>query len=175
MVYTRISEIDKKDYEEFYRFLAEDDFNFAQKIIAINPRWSFIVGYYAMHNLTKYYLCKEHWIKIRAPEEHKDALVLLRERINQSNIKKKLIELYEKATVEYEKVVEEYNVERFAQQFLPDKLEKARQEREKSTYYGRSTDRSTVIKSINEEKAKDFFENTVVPFVKTLRELCGEK
>jgi hypothetical protein len=145
----KLPEIEKESYLSFHEKIWKEDFETGKSLIKMSPRWSVIAGYYAMHNLSKFFLAKKFNIKISGKFVHAATIEALRKFLK----KKGIIQKIERATKFIP--IEE----------LPDLLEVGKKERTRSQYYaGR-------LIEITSKGAEEFFKNIVEPFVKAIEEL----
>ena len=148
---SRIKETELGRYIGFFTESYKDNFNHAKANIDSYPRWTIISGYYAMHDISKLLIAKIYKFKIEI-EVHATTIKLLRELIKDEET----IKLLEKGYEEF--------------QGLADDLNDAKKERVKVQYYTGSH----FLKEKYKEKSKDFFNNTVKPFIEKIKKLLEE-
>ena len=61
----------------FHEDVYKEDQMMADKVITDSPRWSIIMAYYAMHNISKLYLAKIHNLKISGENVHAKTLFFI--------------------------------------------------------------------------------------------------
>ena len=62
---------------KFHENIYKEDQKMANKVLTDSPRWSIIMAYYAMHNVSKLYLAKIHNIKISGEDVHAKTLFFM--------------------------------------------------------------------------------------------------
>lgn len=160
MEWTQLPATDQETYLYFHDKSFREDLNHAEEVILKYPKWSIISGYYSMHNITKFFLAKHFNIKINSPEIHRKTVEALEHFIKDTALKKRLLELLQKADEIY------FNAERLKENILPILLKKGKQERGKAQYYS-----ETVDSEINSHKASYFLDHIVKPYIKLLKGL----
>ncbi len=145
----RLPEVEKKRYLEFHERIWKEDYEVGKSLIKISPRWAIVAGYYAMHNLSKFFLARSFGIKISGKFVHAATVEALKKFLKNKNVIKKL-----------EKAIKFVPIEK-----LPEFLEIGRRERTKSQYY------AGMLVKISSKKAEEFFKEIVEPFVKCIEEL----
>ena len=146
---------------EFHEKAYKEDSIMADKILADSPRWSIIMAYYAMHNLSKLYLAKIHNIKVSGEDVHAKTLFFISKYIQADS--KKVIPLLEKAKEEYEAITNS------SVWIIPRLLSKGRDERTKTQYYDFSKAGKSKIELI--QSAQYFIDNFMKPYITILRGL----
>ena len=148
-VIKKIPETERKSYLSFHEKIWKEDCNTSKFLIKRSPRWAVIAGYYAMHNLAKYFLAKKFNLKISGKFVHAATIEALRKFLKEEDIVHRL-----------EKAKKFLPLEE-----LPEFLELGRRERAKSQYYiGRPI-------RISIKEAKWFFSEIVEPFIKSMVKL----
>ena len=133
---------DKPFYIDFLQKSYKEDLENSRDVISSSPKWSIISGYYAMHNVTKYYLALKFNKKIGLPDVHEATINATKELIKNKEIK----ELIDIALFEYEEIIPVHY-----------SLIGAKKERKNLQYY---TDYSRKNKELTKEKA-DYFLNKI--------------
>lgn len=146
-----------KFHEEIYK----EDQKMANKVITDSPRWSIIMGYYAMHNVSKLYLAKIHNIKISGENVHAKTLFFISKYAKQDT--KKIIPLLEKAKKEYDAITSS-NI-----WVIPLLLSKGRDERTKTQYYNTVKAERSIMELM--QAAQYFIGNFVEPYIKIMEGL----
>jgi len=160
--WTDLPSTEKAAYLNFHKFASEDDLKHSEKNMLEFPRWSIISGYYCMHDFTKLFLAEKFNIKISGQNIHAKTIDALEHFINDSTLKKKLLELLKEAKNIY------YSAERLKEKTLPVLLRRGKQERGKVQYY--SQDYAEEIKA-NSQKSSYFLETIVKPYINLIKEL----
>ncbi len=62
---------------KFHEDAYKEDSLIAKKLLTDSPRWSIIIAYYAMHNISKLYLGKIHNIKVSGQSVHAQTLFFI--------------------------------------------------------------------------------------------------
>lgn len=155
---------EKDTYIKFHETAYADDIFVCEHLCAKSPRWSIISGYYAMHDITKLYLSKEHSIKISDRGVHTAVIVALKHVLSNEDVKKKVVSLLEDAEQVYE-ILESRRKEKI----LPIILSRGKEEREKSQYY------SELKNDILLKDAFDFFEKICKPYVEIFKKIMENK
>lgn len=149
---TKISELEKERYINFFENSYKDNLEHSKKNLVEFSRWSIISGYYAMHDITKLLMAKKFRIKVEF-NVHKITIQLLRELIKN----KELNILIKKGYTEFLN--------------LANDLSEARKERTKVQYY-------TGTKFLKEEytkRAEEFYEKIAFEYVEKIKKLIEEK
>lgn len=144
---SRIRDIERERYLNFLENSYINNLQHSEKNLIEFPRWSIISGYYAMHDVTKLFICKKFGIKIDF-NVHANTIIVLEKLIENKEIPK----LLEKA---YREFLD-----------LSNDLNEAKQNRVKAQYY---TGTAYSLKRYSEE-AKDFLEQ-VKSYLNKIREL----
>ncbi|HDR53806.1 MAG TPA: hypothetical protein ENN60_04045 [archaeon] len=114
------------------------------------PRWSVVVGYFAMHDISKLLIAKKQMLKVKGEKAHKVAIELLKELVKDKTMAKMLEEGYEKF------------------RSLADELDEGRRNRIRAQYY-----KGTPVLEEQWKKEARFFAGEVRKFVKKVEELLG--
>ena len=141
---------DKQFYLEFLEISYREDFQTSKNVLLSSPKWSIISGYYAMHNITKYYLGLKYNKKIGLPDVHEATINASKELIKNKEIKY-LIDI---AISEFEEIIPVYY-----------SLISAKKERKNLQYYSNS---SKNIKEITIQKASYFLNNITEKYIKLM-------
>lgn len=148
---SRIKETELGRYIEFFTESYKDNLNHAKSNIDFYPRWAIISGYYAMHDMSKLLIAKIYRFKIEW-EVHATTIKVLKELIKDEETIKLLEEGYGQF------------------QTLANDLDDAKKERVKVQYYTGSK----FLKEKYKEKSKDFFNDTVIPFIEKIEKLLNK-
>lgn len=159
-VITSIEKSEKVRYVEFHKNAYMDDLKVADKIFTTSPRWTIVAGYYAMHDVTKLYLAKQHDIKIKGRGVHLAAIIALRNVLSDRNVKEKAITLLTQAQEVYDMFSTPVK-----EKIIPNLLSKGKEEREKSQYYSEDCERLALTKS------RGFLQNIVRPFIELMEKM----
>jgi len=155
---------EKEMWVWFHENSYKEDLKLAKDILIKYPRWSVIAAYYAMHDISKLYLGKIHNINIVGEKVHAKTLDLLKEFMKESEEKKKVVDLLEKAKEKFETVF------RLNEKTLPILLRQGRQERTKAQYYSFNKEKS--IFDVNFSKNAAYFIDKIAgPFIKIMEEM----
>lgn len=166
--YTILADIEKATYLDFHKWAYKDNLELAEYVLEKSPRWTIIINYFAMHDITKLYLGKIHNKKISGTNVHAKTIRVLKECIEEKQTKEKIIEELEKAKRKYELFVEGDET------IILNILKQAREERSKYQYYQNRFSSSIFEEKVKEE-AKDFLNNTTKPFIEFMENLMKEK
>ena len=153
---------EKEIYVEWHDFAYQDDLNSAESLIDKHPRNAIVLGYYSMHNLAKKYLGDVYSIKIPPEDTHSFTLKALKEKISNEATRKRAVELMRKAQEEYEMFSKP------KPELLSTLLRYGRSERASQSYY---QSKQVSKKKVGSEKAREFIDTIVKPFIKIMREL----
>ena len=156
---TELSKVEKRKYESYHKDNYNEDYNLCVKITSQSSKWSIIIGYYAMHNQTKLFLAK-FGLKISDKAAHTATLIALRKIIQDDKIKKKVIELLEKAQQTYDVL----NTP-FKEKVIGNLLSKSLEERKKAQYYSQDTNKIALL------NAMSFQENILKPYIEIINKL----
>jgi len=144
------------DEKEFYLSYLEnaykEDFTHAKNSLETSPKWTIIAGYYAMHNISKYYLGLKFNKKLTLPNIHSATIQAIKEFITNNKINE-ILEKIEK----YDEIEPLYF-----------ELRKGRDERSKTQYY---INKYKSTNNITYQKAKNFIENIVEKYITVLESL----
>jgi len=157
-----LSPQERENYLLFHKTAYLDDLKHSEEVVLKFPRWSIISGYYAMHDVTKLFLATTFVIKITSPDIHEKTIVALRDKIQDSVTKEKLLKLLREAKEVY------FNVERLKENVLSQLLRQGKKERGRTQYY---TEDYSEMKKITSQKALYFLDTFVKPFIKIVEEL----
>jgi len=148
---SRISELEKKRYVNFFAQSYTENFEHSIFVMERFPRWSIISGYYAMHDITKLLLAKEFGLRVDY-KVHATTIKAVRELVRNKEILKL--------------------IERGYQEFisLANDLAEAKKERVKAQYYT-GTD---FMRKHYAESASEFSRDVVIPYIERIRKLLGE-
>jgi len=155
-LYEDLPEVEKESWIEFHENAYKDDLKHTEKDLMEFPRWSIISGYYAMHNITKLYLGKNHNVKIVGENIHSKTLKALSKFIQNKQEKEKVIRLLKKAEISF------FNILRLEEKTLPLMLRKGKTERGKTQYYSKD------FSDINSQRSVYFLDNIVKPYIKIM-------
>lgn len=161
-VWWELPATEKENYLLFHKEAYKEDLRHAEETFLKFPRWSIISGYYAMHDLTKYFLALKFNIKISSPDIHSRTIVALEFFIKDAELKKKLLFMLKEAKEMF------FDTERLKERILPLLLKQAKKERGKSQYY---TEDYSKERKINSQRAAYFLDNFVKPYIKLLEGL----
>lgn len=153
---------EKEIYVQWHDFAYQDDLAAAELLIEKHPRNAIVLGYYSMHNISKKYLGEVFSIKIPQDDTHSFTLKALKEKIEKEVTRKRIVELMTKAQEEYE-IFSKPRAE-----LLPALLRHGRSERVAHSYYQSKQDAE---KKAGAEKAKEFIDTIVRPFILIMKEL----
>lgn len=153
---------EKENYLQFHRDAYQEDLKHAEDTLLKFPRWSIISGYYAMHDITKYFLALKLNIKVSSPDIHFKTIEVLEHFVQDKELKEKLISLLKEAENAY------FDIERLKEKVVPLMLKQAKAERGKSQYY---TEDYTKDRKVNAQRSAYFLENFVRPYLKLMRGL----
>ncbi len=149
---TELLDKEKKYYLEYLKNAYKEDLKHSKDTLFSSQKWSIIAGYYAMHNISKYYLALNYKKKISTPNIHEATISALKKLVDNNEVK----ELMKKA-------------EEFAEiEPLYHGLIKGKQERNKTQYYTNETESS---KKITLEKANYFLNNIVEKYIELVERL----
>ena len=153
---------EKEIYVKWHDYAYRDDLESAETLIEKHPRNAIVLGYYSMHNIAKKYLGDVFSIKIPQDDTHSLTLKALKEKIGKEVTRKRAVELMKRAQKEYEI----FSMPR--PELLPALLRHGRSERTSHSYY-QSKEKSE--KRAGSQKAKEFIETIVKPFIRIMEEL----
>ena len=157
----QLNEIEREIWINFHNFAYRDDLELCKKITKQYPRWSIISGYYAMHDITKFYLGKMHNIKISGLNIHKQTIDCLKEVLKDNENAKKIFSLLE---------IAEDKIEEIGLEDVPYLLKIGKKERGKVQYYSKKvfSDNKEYI-----EQAEKFVKEVVNVFIKIMEALLN--
>lgn len=153
---------EKEIYVQWHDFAYQDDLESAELLIEKHPRNAIVLGYYSMHNIAKKYLGDVFSIKIPQDDTHSLTLKALKEKIEKEVTRKRIIELMNKAREEYE------IFSKPKPELLSALLRAGRSERAAHSYY---QSKQSAEKKAGAEKAREFIETLVKPFIAIMKEL----
>ena len=145
---SRITETELQRYTNFFENSYKENLEHGKHNLEIFPRWSIISGYYAMHDITKLFLAKKFMLKIDY-NVHKTTISILKEIIKDKVILKML-------KIGYKEFIE-----------IANDLARSRKTRTKAQYYTGSE----FMKEKYKEKAKEFIEKIVIPYIAKIEDL----
>jgi len=145
---------DKENYLAWHKTRYEKDIKLAEELQEKDENWTIIIGYYAMHNITKYFLATKNIFLREKTHIHEKCIEEL-EKLCTTNLQnlKDTLYLLKKAKEQYDKF--------FDPKQLPIVLRVAKNERSKANYYSE--------RELNE--AKTYLEEYVKPYLETIRGL----
>src|SRR3989339_1878393 len=88
-LWVELPQTERTNYLEFHKFSYLEDIQHAEANMLNYPRWSIISGYYAMHDLTKYFLALHYNVKITSPDIHYKAILILENKVKDQLLKQK--------------------------------------------------------------------------------------
>jgi hypothetical protein len=145
---SRISELEKGRYINFFSNSYQDNLDHSNFVINDFPRWSIISGYYAMHDLTKLLLAKRFSIKIDM-QVHTTTILVVKGLLKN----RQLISLLDKGHKEFLS--------------LANDLAEGKRERVKAQYYtGTDFMHKEYLK-----RAEEFHKEIVLPYINKMRRL----
>ncbi|MFH1275620.1 MAG: hypothetical protein ABIH82_00750 [Candidatus Woesearchaeota archaeon] len=153
---------EKEIYVKWHDYAYQDDLNSAELLKDEHPRNAIVLGYYSMHNIAKKYLGDVFSIKIPQDDTHSMTLKALKEKINKEISRKRVVELMKKAQDEYE------IFSKPKPELLSALLKYGRSERASHSYYH---SKYKAEKRMESQKAKEFIDTIVKPFIKIMKEL----
>ena len=160
--WTIIDITEKEIYVRWHDYAYQDDLTSAELLIEKHPRNAIVLGYYAMHNIAKKYLGEVFSIKIPQDDTHSVTLRALKEKIDREVTRKRVLELMKKAQEEYE------IFSKPKPGLLSALLRHGRAERVAHSYYQSEKEAE---KRTQSDKAKEFINTIVKPFIKIMKEL----
>lgn len=155
---------EKENYVKWHNYAYQDDLEAAELLVEKHPRNAIVLSYYSMHNIAKKYLGDVFSIKIPRDDTHSMTLKALKEKVTKEATKRRVIELMKLAQKEYE------IFSKPKPELLSMLLRYGKSERSTQSYY-HSPQRSKTYDSLGSEKAKDFLNKIVKPFIKIMKEL----
>lgn len=153
---------EKEIYVQWHDYAYRDDLESAESLIEKHPRNAIVLGYYSMHNIAKKYLGDVFSIKIPQDDTHSLTLKALKEKINKEATRKRVIELMKQAQREYE------IFSKPKPELLSALLRHGKSERASHSYY---QSKQEAEKRAGSEKARNFIDTIVKPFVRIMKEL----
>lgn len=148
---TRIVETELHRYLNFFDETSKENRTHAESVKDSFPRWSIILGYYAMHDITKLFLAKRFFIKVEL-KVHKITIEIMKALSADKEILK-LLELGYEAFIA-----------------MANDLAEAKEERVKAQYYTGSE----FMKGKYKEKATQFLSEVVDSYLQKMRVLLTE-
>ena len=161
----QLSATERETWMLFHGLAYKDDLDTAKLFLIKKPRWSIISGYYAMHNIAKFYLGKIHGIKVSGEHVHTEAVQALRSAMSETPEKERIIELLSSA----EEFSEIATYRHKAPSIL---LNIGRKERKKTQYYNPDFQREEFSLSYA-KTASYFLDSIVTPFIKMMEALAN--
>jgi len=149
---TQLDPSEKDFYLEYFKSAYDEDLEHSKNSLIKSPKWTIIAGYYAMHNISKYYLGLNFQIKISLPEIHSATIVAIKELVDNKEVKNLICEIEDFSEIEP----------------LYFGLVKAKDERSKTQYY---ISKSNSAKKITLEKANYFLNNVVEKYIQLMEKL----
>ncbi len=156
-----LTEEESKRWKDFHRKVYKEDKKLADKILMDSPRWSIIMAYYAMHNITKLYLATIHNLKISGENVHSKTIYFLSKYVKEDA--DKIIPLIKKAKEEYEAITSS------SIWLIPNLLRKGRDERGKTQYYNLTKAEKSKLEQI--KAAQYFIDNFMEPYISIMEDL----
>lgn len=153
---------EKEIYVRWHDYAYQEDLESAELLVEKHPRNSIVLGYYSMHNIAKRYLGDVFSIKIPHDDTHSMTLKALKEKIDKEVTRKRVIELMKKAQEEYE------IFSKPKPELLSALLRHGSSERKSHSYYQSKQEGE---KRAGSEKAREFIDMIVKPFIKIMKEL----
>ena len=153
---------EKEIYVRWHDYAYQDDLSSAEVLVEKHPRNAIILGYYSMHNIAKKYLGEVFSIKIHQDDTHSQTIKALKEKIAKEVTRKQILELMKKAQEEYE------IFSKPKPGLLSALLRHGRAERVAHSYYQSEKEAE---KRTQSDKAKEFINTIVKPFIKIMKEL----
>jgi len=141
--------------------VSKEDEEMANKVLTDSPRWSVIMAYYAMHNVSKLYLAKVHNLKISGQDVHAQTLFFISKYVKQES--KRIIPLLKQAKEEYDAITSS------SIWVIPQLLSKGRDERTKTQYYDVAKAGKSKIELM--QAAQYFMDNFMEPYIKIMEGL----
>lgn len=166
--YTILADIEKPTYLDFHKWAYKDNIKLARYVLKKSPRWTIIISYFAMHDITKLYLGKVHNKKISGINIHAKTIKAMKECVEEEQTKERIIKALEKAKQKYELFVEGDET------IILDILKQAREERSKHQYY-QNRFSSSIFEERVKQEANDFLNNITKPFIEFMENLMGNK
>lgn len=158
-----LQKTEKARYIEFHKDAYFDDLKVADNLYIISPRWTIIAGYYAMHDVSKLYLAKQHDLKITERGVHLAVIVTLKHVLLDQEVKEKAIFLLTKAKETYDIFSTPIK-----EKIIPVLLSKGKDEREKSQYYSENYEKLVLRKSM------EFQEKIVKPYIELMESMLKD-
>lgn len=142
---TKLSELESERYYNFFENSYKENLELSKFIMERFSRWSIIVGYYAMHDITKLLIAKKLRLKIEY-NVHKLTINLLKEIIKD----KQLISLIKQGYYEFLQ--------------LANDLKEAKKERTKAQYYTGTN----LMREEYSKRAKNFYDEIVLSYIEKI-------
>lgn len=146
---------------KFHEHVYKEDQEMANKVLTDSPRWSIIMAYYAMHNLSKLYLAKVHNLKISGRDVHAQTIFFISKYVKQEA--RKIIPLLQQAKEEFDAITSS-NI-----WVIHQLLSKGRDERTKVQYYDISKAEKSKIELM--QAAQYIIDNFMQPYIKIMEAL----
>lgn len=149
---------DKKDFENWHSNRYKKDLKLSEEIKEKDENWSIIIGYYAMHNITKLFLAKNN-VYLQGGDHIHDKCIEELEKISRKDEKylKDKLELLKQAKETTEKLLEKPKE-------WPGILNYAKTERTTANYYKK--------REITE--AEEFLNIIVKPYINTIEKMISK-
>lgn len=139
----------------------KEDLKMASIVIPESPRWSIIMAYYAMHNVSKLYLAKNHNLKISGSDVHAQTIFFISKYVKRDA--QRIVPLLKKAKEEYDAITSS------SVWVIPQLLSKGRDERVKTQYYNPSKSKKSIMEHM--QAAQYFMDNFTAPYIRILEGL----
>lgn len=165
----RIEKVEKDRYVSFHFDNYKIDFDSTKLFLEQkNSKYAVIAGYYAVLNITLWYFAKYFNLKISEQDTgvHKNCLIVLEHFVHDKNLKKKVINMLEEAKKEFTSFI---ILKQNKEETLPLILKQSADKRKRYTYYSPERNLAKSTEQLNE--AKNFIENTVVPYLSIMEKL----
>jgi hypothetical protein len=165
----KIEKIEKEKYVSFHLVNYGLDLDSAVEFLELkNAKYLVIAGYYAMLNVTLWYFAKYFNLKISGKDTgvHKNCLVVLEQYIKNKILKKRILDLLEKAK---EELVSFTVLKKKKEETLPLMLMQSAEKRKKYTHY--SPEKNPPKDSDQFNEAKIFLESVVKPYISIVEKL----
>ncbi|MBR9689924.1 MAG: hypothetical protein GOV01_03445 [Candidatus Altiarchaeota archaeon] len=113
----RITDIELDRFLVTYEQGYQENLNCMNYVLESFPRWSIVIGYFAMHDISKLLIAKKQQLKTTGKDAHQTVIELITDLVNARTIARLLEDGYEKF------------------QTLSDELDESRQDRVRAQYY----------------------------------------
>ena len=161
--------MEKEAYVSFHLNNYKIDFASALKFLEQkNSKYTAIAGYYSVLNITLWYFAKYYNLKISEEDTgvHTNCLIVLEHFIKEELLKKKIIQLLEKAKTEFLYFT---ILKKNKEETLPLMLKQSADKRKKYTYYSIERELPKETDQLNEVKM--FVKSVVEPYISILERL----